>query len=1638
MKKNLLKSLFLGALMVLSATNAWAGDKAVVKYSFDDANSPALTAGTRATLDYTHTSVISKTPFLNIWGANNSNGATNISLGDTDLSGETWTLQFDWAGYSGCNGKTGHTYLKAGDTNLFDIVDAAGWGATFTLNYGESNSTALNVYPCNKDTRISAKTADVYNTANYWLHFTIVGSTDGVKLTIAPSNGGDAVLTDAVLSSTNVNPTTIAINPGSCGAVGIDELSLTYYVEGEVIQTPIAAYTKVDGISRTITATCDTEGVTIQHSTDGTTYEDGASVTVSESGKVYFKAVKGTSQSDVLEFDVVAGEAIILNAPVINRTSDTSVTISSDQSKLLLSPTATITYEYGTEKGSFTGEKTLTVAATDSIKAYAEAEGYTTSSTTKRAVALFPSLTFKQTENTATNKSTAGAFSTETITASERTYAAYIINEEQWGTNIYLQTEGWGIRTGGDWYVNTNDEAWMLFKGLKKGDLIVVNITVGATSMVNATYSEEYTYGRMYAYTVSEDGDVELGFKRASASENNYFYGITTYTPMTAEEIAVNNALIALNAQIAAAEALLNNEANTKERETLTAAIEAAKEKKTSTDATEINAATTALKAAADAFVIANAEFPYQKYLVQNIASKKYWSAGNSWGTQASLVEHAEYIKFNPLANGNYQLESQVNNGGTSYYFNGDYMDNGSPIELTIAKVSEGKYTIAAGTNYFGWDGTTTVLGKNLDANSENALWTIVPLDSAKAALANATAEAPMDATFLIEDHDFGRNNRYSSKWTLDASNKNISGGENNSGSIGNNCAESYHSAFTLKQVIENVPNGLYKMTAQGFYRQDGSDNENLPYFYINDSTKTFPLKTGSENSMTDASVSFSAGNYTIDSISVVVLNGTITLGAKNTNTSVWAIWDNFVLTYFGPVEIDITEYVAAYEKALAAANEKAAAKMNKDAKAALDAAIAANSEVDKTNADALIAATTALSNASSDAEVSIEAYKSAKAALDGMKNVIDGTNVYTQEAFETYNKIYTDKLAAYTEGTLADADAKAIENPEAVTGWRAANIVDNFLLSAWDTTADDFAGGYYINTWSTEGNNDGSEFKVPFFEYWTGDGDSLGEKTLTATMSNLEAGDYDVTAWVRVRIKNGAEAPAAGIILQANDGEAANASDGAQVGTSQFYLKEVAAKGTVAEDGVLKIKFIVAADNNISWLSFKNVKFEKSQPKFTVNEVVNDQIVRTTEGKAALGTTVKVPYRHYNVVDGKLYSKGVTNKEYNYSFTLNENNQVENITGYTATGTQDIVFLAEGEDIEGLTPCNSANTAIRSSNSASAYAAEADVEIVKLPAGTYKLTAAIYDSAKTPNSMWYFIAGTDTIAKLNCTNVNYQELSSDKFTLEAETSILLAKGGSNTQGLDLVYIQKVEAETPVYAYTVNEKVGDEILRTTTGTADKASVVKVAYRHYNVLDGKLYSKGVTNKEYNYSFTLNENNQVENIVYDATEIENVVFLKEGEDIEGLTKITTGNSAIRSSNSAAGYAAEADVEIVKLPAGIYKLTAALYDSAKTPDSHFIFKAGETQIADLNCTNVNYQELSSDEFTLTAETAILLAKGGSATQGLDLVYIVKVGDIDTGINTLKAEIENGSVYNLNGQKVQKAQKGLYIINGKKVVVK
>ncbi|MBO4720739.1 MAG: hypothetical protein J5658_12815 [Prevotella sp.] len=80
--------------------------------------------------------------------------------------------------------------------------------------------------------------------------------------------------------------------------------------------------------------------------------------------------------------------------------------------------------------------------------------------------------------------------------------------------------------------------------------------------------------------------------------------------------------------------------------------------------------------------------------------------------------------------------------------------------------------------------------------------------------------------------------------------------------------------------------------------------------------------------------------------------------------------------------------------------------------------------------------------------------------------------------------------------------------------------------------------------------------------------------------------------------------------------------------------------------------------------------------------------------------------------------------------------------------------------------------------------------------------------------------------------------------------------------------------------------------------------------------------------------------------------------------------------------------------------------------------------------------------------AVNAALYYQLGSATVidlGEALLNLIKAVDayeaanpeVPTGINGITAE-QMDNIYNLNGQRVQKAQKGLYIINGKKVLVK
>ena len=648
------------------------------------------------------------------------------------------------------------------------------------------------------------------------------------------------------------------------------------------------------------------------------------------------------------------------------------------------------------------------------------------------------------------------------------------------------------------------------------------------------------------------------------------------------------------------------------------------------------------------------------KYYLYNVASGKYWGAFNNWGTKASLVEHPEYITLHYKENG-YQMETQVNNGGAQYYFNGDFMDNGSPKSLFI--VPFGKYyKIYASDAVYGYDGTSTVLGTQ--AEGDAAAWQIFTEDDMKAQLAKATAKEPVDATFLILNPNFGRNNRWGgslstnnnqvknadlgSAWSFEAGNKDVNG------DVTNYCVESYHTVFALSQTISGAPKGTYTLTAQGFYRQDGSDNDNLPVFFANDKNATFPLKTGSENSMSDASKSFTNGLYTIEPIIFEVGDdGTITLGAKlENNTSLWCIWDNFVLKYYGPdaTELDVkaAQAIEDYQKALAEAQKvDLNAKMNVSLKSQFETSLDTYAEDKVLTTDA-----------------TKESIEQATAILTQMTETVKSNiadYAATAKALETYGAKALE-LDAQGQATYDVADIEAVYNDCTMESDKSEDVLAAFETAVKaqgvgadmtgavrnaDCTAANNAywtieGGntFHTNTWSTE--NDESGLKVPFIEDWVGGGKTLADATIThVTIEGLPAGKYSVSGFIRAFAEDHADVTPTGACIFANGVDGDDISTGT---TAVFNSKSGEVYGTytvkceVGDDGLLTFGIKVKDANDFfDWIAFKNFTVIYEDLPTAITEVAGKTAIANNNAIFNIaGQQMDGLQKGINIVDGQ------------------------------------------------------------------------------------------------------------------------------------------------------------------------------------------------------------------------------------------------------------------------------------------------------------------------------------------------------------------------------------------------------------------
>lgn len=303
-------------------------------------------------------------------------------------------------------------------------------------------------------------------------------------------------------------------------------------------------------------------------------------------------------------------------------------------------------------------------------------------------------------------------------------------------------------------------------------------------------------------------------------------------------------------------------------------------------------------------------------YYIQNAKDGKFLLGGSSWGTRAIVGEHGIDFTITLMADNAYRIDSKIANSSTDHYLSTDtepFVD-GAASNIIVKAIGNGYYSISNGSAYLTVTDDDHTTYEATTADDASAQWMFLTHNQMVENLSKATSECPVDATFFIQNPNFGRNDqRYSAWiWSSDCTNK------KNSGDNTNFCVESWHSTFTFSQALQGLPDGWYGLTAQGFYRADGADS-NHAVLFANEVGTTLPdvlsegqsmatdgfstLNTGVyiPNSMAESSVAFTAGYYYTDEVLFQVSGGIATIGVKNpTNVTDWCIWDNMELQYYG------------------------------------------------------------------------------------------------------------------------------------------------------------------------------------------------------------------------------------------------------------------------------------------------------------------------------------------------------------------------------------------------------------------------------------------------------------------------------------------------------------------------------------------------------------------------------------------------------------------------------------------------------------------------------------------------------------------------------------------------------------------
>ena len=241
-----------------------------------------------------------------------------------------------------------------------------------------------------------------------------------------------------------------------------------------------------------------------------------------------------------------------------------------------------------------------------------------------------------------------------------------------------------------------------------------------------------------------------------------------------------------------------------------------------------------------------------------------------------------------------------------------------------------------------------------------------------------------------------------------------------------------------------------------------------------------------------------------------------------------------------------------------------------------------------------------------------------------------------------------------------------------------------------------------------------------------------------------------------------------------------------------------VSAKGTY--------KFEAQVDGDISFyfgnFRMTSLEISEAQPKLPRNynivaayvdednTTVLKELVAKTEG--ITGSTIKANYPYWLVDEnGVAYTHGAKGSEFIEAFDLkNGEGDTTFVVSYKKTEYEGVLFLSEGEDLQGAVECTSPNAAVRSSMAKAGYVTE-DLKLVTLQPGTYKIRAVLFDANKEPSYICTLATGEgeDNEIYLSATATNFDERESDLLTITEATDLTLKAGGGELQGIDVIMI---------------------------------------------------------------------------------------------------------------------------------------------------------------------------------------------------------------------------------------------------------